>query len=146
MVLLLLRGLRINLGYATRIFEEPEDVLYDTKLPDDQNFGSVDLQLRLNHKSIRGSSENPEENSSHPYTAIEIATILSIEALQTVHNIISQLQRLSTTIRRASAREYDIRLAKERDIKDGIDEGADDEMCMINLVQNRFKEADPTLC
>jgi hypothetical protein len=100
----------------------------------------------LNHDAEQASAERRKEDSSQPYTATEIAVILSIEALQAVHDIISQLQRLSTAIRRASAREYDVQLAKKRDIRDSIDEGAGDEECMINLVRHRFKNANEELC
>lgn len=39
-----------------------------------------------------------------------------------------------------------MQLAKKRDTMDGIDEGAGDEECMINLVRHRFKNANGELC
>lgn len=127
---------------ATKIFDEPEDVLLGTRLPDGRDFNSIDVRLRqdsdLAHEPVDGS----EDTSSTAYTTLERATILSIEALEAVHGIVSHLQRLSVAIRRASAREYSMKWARERDTKDGIDEGADDELCLKNIVKHRYPEAD----
>ncbi|KAI9660902.1 MAG: hypothetical protein M1821_009229 [Bathelium mastoideum] len=130
---------------TTGIFDEPEDVLRDIKLPSDLDLRSINIQL---HQSLYLSGEVQESAADYPlraYTAVERATILSMEALLAVHNIISQLQRLSTAIKRASAREYNMQAARERDTKDGVDEGADDELVLKNIVLHRYPNADPEL-
>jgi len=66
--------------------------------------------------------------------------ILSVEALKAVHDTISQLQRLSTAIKRASAREYNVQAARDRDAKYGFNT-TDDETCMKSLVEHRYPNA-----
>ncbi|KAI9682813.1 MAG: hypothetical protein M1822_006303 [Bathelium mastoideum] len=130
---------------TTEIFDEPEDVLRDIKLPSDLDLRSINIQL---HQSLYLTGEMQESAADYPsraYTAVERATILSMEALLAVHDIISQLQRLSTAIKRASAREYNMQAARERDTKDGVDEGADDELVLKNIVLHRYPDADPEL-
>jgi hypothetical protein len=113
----------------------------NTKLPNERNFASVDLQLHPRHIPKSGSLEDPGEHGQPALTVQEVAAILSLEALQAIHDVISHLQRLSIAIRRASAREYNVEAAWERDKKDGHNDGSDDERCMRELVKYRFPNA-----
>ncbi|KAK0612122.1 hypothetical protein B0T14DRAFT_608066 [Immersiella caudata] len=125
MVVLLLRAVRVNLDYATRIFEEPDETL-------DQ----------LGHQY--GSDSRPiASKRQHPVpTASNIASDLSGDALQAVHGLVGQLKKLSTALRRATANEYNVQAAKRRDVdKDGNDLGKDDEDWAQAIVNHRFPTA-----
>ncbi|KAI9692088.1 MAG: hypothetical protein M1820_009523 [Bogoriella megaspora] len=134
-----------DLQKAARIFNEPEVVLHQTELPSNLDFRSIGVHLHRKPDSVDKQQGDVEDDPEKTYTALERATILSIEALQTVHNTITQLQRLSTAIRRASAREYNMQAARDRDSKDGVDEGADDELCLKKIVRFRYPAIDPLL-
>lgn len=110
----------------------------NTKLPNEKFFASIDLQLYPRHGSKSGSSEDQGGHGQPALTSQEAAAILSLEALQAVHGVISHLQRLSIAIWRACTREYNVEAARERDKKDGYD---DDERCMRELVKYRFPTA-----
>lgn len=126
---------------ATNIFDEPEEVLLSTTLPDKNTLASVDFQLQAEDESNTGNSDGSSRHGRPTLTAREVATVLSLEALQSCHGIISHLQRLSIAIRRASASEYNVEIARERDKKNGYEEGSDDERCMKELVEHRFPTA-----
>jgi len=49
---------------------------------------------------------------------------------------------MSTAIKRATAAEYNLQVARERDTRDGIDQGANDELFARNLVNHRFRGRD----
>ncbi|KAG8422124.1 hypothetical protein J3459_010709 [Metarhizium acridum] len=120
-IVMLLRVLRANLDYTTRIFDQSEDTLYE--------IAAID-------KAKSGCGEAHETAS--PMEAGDVAKSQSDEAIASVHDIITQLKRMSAAIKRATAAEYNAQEIKKRDIKGDTDEGAGDELFATNLVKYRF--------
>ncbi|KAK4161715.1 hypothetical protein QBC43DRAFT_323136 [Cladorrhinum sp. PSN259] len=118
MVVLLLRAVRVNLDYASRIFDQESETL--DSLRDQDGSGSAS-------KAQQGSASDKIVNS------------LSSEALQAVHGLVSQLKKLSAAIRRATANEYNVQAAKRRDVDmDGNDVGKEDEIWAEHIVNYHF--------
>ena len=85
--------------------------------------------------------EAKSQNIDDKRSVSEMATDLSIKALQSVHGLVSQLKKVSSAIRRASAMEYNYEASKQRDLKHGVDEGAEDEAIARKIVDLRFPHA-----
>ncbi|RFN44923.1 tetratricopeptide repeat domain-containing protein [Fusarium flagelliforme] len=133
-VTLLLRVMRVNIDYATRIFDESEDTLHATASEIDQ-----DVQVAPSGYQVEEGMEHKESQRKTP--AKDIAMRLSDEALSSVHAMIGQLKRMSNAIKRASLAEYSLRAARNRDLKHDPARGAEYETFARNIVQYKFKDA-----
>lgn len=108
-----------NAKAASRIFDQEPEALDSLR---DQNSNGAVLEAQQ-----RPASE-------------KIVNSLSSEALLAVHGLISQLKKLSATIRRATANEDNVQAAKRRDVdKDRNDMGKEDEIWAQQIVNYHFR-------
>ncbi|KAL8370607.1 hypothetical protein RB595_000805 [Gaeumannomyces hyphopodioides] len=127
MVVLVLRTIRVTLDYASRIFDQSDGILDKTGPPGGQH------------------GSGPAEQHLHVPSSQEIAMGLSSEALLSVPGLVGQLKKLSIAIKRATADEYSVRAARERDTKNGTDYGTNDELWANRIVEFQFPSCPESL-